>query len=384
MKSLRHVSLLALLGTATLLRATDTASFQQQLQADLRRDVERLHVAAAAQRAKNTKPANFYYPYLFSGLINLHAKTGEATLLTWAKEDILWIVRSSIDASGRAPPYFGSSFRFLPAFCDAYLYLKSHGALTAPEAAEVAAQITLCADARLDRAEFGAQNRGLIYGGELLFCAHAVPDAILAKRWQQQGEALVYDSLNGWSVEDASIYEPFWFNYVLTLSEIRGDLAERLKRITTKYYFDHTKELLLLNGLLPDWGDGDWTHSWMWNVANLVLAGSRYRNGAYLEAARRLYDANHAYYKDLPAEAVGALGLALRWLDPTVPLASLVQDKSAEVVDDLVSKKIVFRGAAGSYVLFNYRDQGPYGRFAVKDRRDKMPRWHEVVSTPVK
>ena len=117
------------------------------------------------------------------------------------------------------------------------------------------------------------------------------------------------------------------------------------------------------NGLMPDWGDGDWTHSWMWFCANWVRAGSVYRDGTYLEAARKIYAANHAYYRELPLEAVGALGLALRWLDPTVPLAPLVQDKSAEVVDDVLSKKIVFRGAGDSYALFNYRDQGAYGRF---------------------
>ena len=352
-----------LLFSAAALNAADTAAFRSQLQSDLRRDLERLRAVSAGERAKNAKPSDLYYPYLLSGLINLHAQTGEAVLLTWAKEDLMWIVNCSLDANGRVTPFFGSSFRFLPTYCDAYLYLKSHGVLTPAESAQVAAQITACADVRLDRADFGAQNRGLIYGAELLFCAHTVPDAPQVARWQRQGEALVYDSLHGWDVEDASIYEPFWFNYVLTLAEMRGDLAERMKPITTRYYFDHTKQLLMPDGLLPDWGDGDWTHSWMWNVANLILAGSQYRDGTFLEAARQLYEANHAYYKDLPAEAVAALGIALRWLDPAVLFAPLKQDQSAEIVDDLISKKIVFRGAAGTYAMFNYRDEGPFGRF---------------------
>ncbi len=364
---MKFLLLFALVGvlatTAARLAAADTASFQQQLQSDLRREVERLHISYAAERTRNQKPSDLYTPYLLSGLISLHAKTGEAALLAWAKDDLMWIVRSALDSNGRATPFFGSSFRFLPTFCDAYLYLKSHGSLSATEAAQVAEQIAANADARIDRADFGAQNRGLIYGAEFLFCAHAVPDAPNAARWRQNGEALIYDSLHGWSVEDASIYEPFWLNYVLTLSEMRGDLAEQMKHITLRYHFDQSKELLMPNGLMPDWGDGDWTHSWMWYFANWTLAGSHYRDGTFLEAARRLYDANHAYYKDLPAEAVGALGIALRWLDSTVPLAPLALDKSAEVVDDLVSKKIVFHGAMGSYAMFTYRDEGPFGRF---------------------
>ena len=363
MNLFRHALVGCLLTAAVALTAADTAAFRGQLQTDLRRNIERHRGLAAAERASAVKATDFYYPYLLSGLVSLHAQTGESVLLTWIKEDVLGLTRLSRTATGRVLPFAGESFRFLPSFCDAYLYLKSRGALTPDEAAEVSAMLSASADARLGLADFGAQNRGLIRGAELLFCAHAVPDAPNVARWQRHGEALVYDSLNGWSVEDASFYGPFWLTYLLSLSEMRGELGERMKRITTRYGFDHTKTLLMPNGFLPDWGDGDWTHGWMFSVANLTLAGSHYRDGTYLEAARRLYEANRTFSKELSAEAIGGLGLTLRWLDPGVPLAPLGQDKSAEVVDDLVSKKIVFRGAAGAYLLLTYRDAGPFGRF---------------------
>jgi hypothetical protein len=362
MKKILLVLIIAVVGAGAL-RAADTASFQAQLRADLRRNLELHHVAAAPEREKNVKPTDFYYPYLLAGLINLHAQTGDATLLTWAKEDVMWMVRLSRDPSGRVLPFAGDSFRYLPSFCDAFLYLKARGALTADETVQIVAMLTVSADVRLSIADLGAQNRALIRATELLFCAHAVPEAANAGDWQRHGEALTYDSLNGWSVEDASFYGSFWLHYVLQLAEMRGELAERMKLITTRYYFDQTRALLMPNGFLPDWGDGDWTHGWMFSVANLVLAGSHYRDGTYLEAARRLYEANQGFTKDLSAEAIGGLGLALRWLDPNVPLAPLAQNKSAEVVDDLISKKIVFRGGAETYAMFTYRDTGPYGRF---------------------
>ena len=153
-----HVLVGLCLFTALSVSAADTASFRAQLQGDLRRNLERHHAVAAEERIQHAQPTDFYYPYLLSGLINLHAQTKEAVLLTWAKEDLLWIARCSIDADRKVTPFFGAAFRFLPAYCDAYRYLQAQGVLTPGEVAEVAAQITACADIRLNRADFGGFN----------------------------------------------------------------------------------------------------------------------------------------------------------------------------------------------------------------------------------
>ena len=86
-------------------------------------------------------------------------------------------------------------------------------------------------------------------------------------------------------------------------------------------------------------------------------------DGEYLDSARRIYDAHIGFYQGIHEDNFYCLGLALRWLDPAVPFTSLVREKSAEVIDDLVSKKITFRSAHGDYGLLNYRDQGPYARY---------------------
>jgi hypothetical protein len=160
MTHLRHAFVSLVLLIPISVSAVDTASFRAQLQGDLRRNLERHHAIAAEERAQNVQPTDFSYPYMLSGLINLHAQTKEAILLTWAKEDLLWIARCSVDAHGKISPFFGASFRFLPSYCDAYRYLQAQGVLTPGEVTEVAAQITACADIRLNRADFARKIAG--------------------------------------------------------------------------------------------------------------------------------------------------------------------------------------------------------------------------------
>jgi hypothetical protein len=281
-------------------------------------------------------------------MTDLHRATGDARFLTWAKEDLLAMVDQARDARGQAIP-FVVSFRNLPPFCMAVLYLRERGLLDAEQSRRVSAQVSASVATHYPTTDFGAQNRGLIDAAGFYFAAAVVPADPDVAKWRGYGAALAADSWNAWSIEDASIYQPFWLNYTLTLSDLLGTSDAHLRAVTTRFYFDQAKALQLPNGLLPDWGDGDWTHSWAWNFANFVRAASQYRDGTYLEAARRLYTAALAYWGELRGDELYSAGLALRWLDATVPLAAFTQDQSAEVVDDLVSKKIVFRSASGAY-----------------------------------
>ncbi|MDR0901874.1 MAG: hypothetical protein LBM92_03790, partial [Opitutaceae bacterium] len=265
--------------------------------------------------------------------------------------------------AGRQSP-FVTSFRHMVPFCEAYIYLKKRGALDAEQRRMVEEQIIASVATHYDSTDFGAHNRGLIDGAAFLFAAAAVPDAPEVEKWKRYGEALSADSVDRWSIEDASIYLPFWQTYMLNLAELQGRAGEHIRAVTTLFYLDQGRALLMPNGLLPDWGDGDWTHSWSWWVTNLVRGGSLLRDGRCLETARRLYSASLDHWKELSGNDLYAIALALHWMDASVPLEPLAQEKSAEAVDDLVSKKITFRSPNGDYGLLNYRDEGPYGRFS--------------------
>jgi hypothetical protein len=353
---------LGLLAPALVRAEGDGVAFRQRLLDDLQVGVEREHTMVTNAQAAGKPIITVRYAWTLSAMMSLHLQTGDARLLTWARDDMLALVATGRQPGAPPKPLF-VSFRFLPPFCETYLYLRKHHLFTAAEVADIAAQISASVATHYDYTDFGTHNRALIDGAAFYYAAAAVPDGPEAARWRAYGESLAADSWNAWSIEDASIYQPFWLTYTLVLADLLDRTPQHMKAVTTRFYFDVPKFLLMPNGLLPDWGDGDWTHMWAWNVANLVRAGSYYRDGEYLDSARRIYDAHIGFYQGIHEDNFYCLGLALRWLDPAVPFTALVREKSAEVIDDLVSKKITFRSAHGDYGLLNYRDQGPYARY---------------------
>ncbi len=60
----------------------------------------------------------------------------------------------------------------------------------------------------------------------------------------------------------------------MTSSEVTGRVEELMGFVTTRYCFDFYSRLMMPNGMLPDWGDGDWTHQWQWFMADMVRSGS--------------------------------------------------------------------------------------------------------------
>ena len=338
------------------------AAFRQRLIQDLTTGVEREHAAALAINGTGKPAYDVRYTWVLSAMMTLHLQTGDARMLTWAHDDLIGLVATAKQTGALPKPLF-ESFRYLTPFCETFSYLRKHDLFTAGEIADISAQITASAATHYDYTDFGTHNRALIDGTAFYFAAAALPDSPDAAKWRSYGAALAADSWNAWSIEDASIYQPFWLTHTVLLADFLGRAPAHLKAVTTRFYFDTPKLLLMPNGLLPDWGDGDWTHMWAWNVANLVRAGSSYHDGEYLDAARRMYDAHIGFWQGIHEDNFFCLGLALRWLDPSVPFTPLIQNQSGEVIDDVVSKKIAFRSAHGDFGLLNYRDQGAYARW---------------------
>jgi hypothetical protein len=364
---------------------------QQQLLEDVTHAVERIHNALKATTDANKRQNRLNgYPWTLAPMTVLHAHTGDQKYLTWAHEGLVWMVDSAINNDGSIRPLL-SSFRLMQPFCEAFLYLQQQNALTPEETQRIQTQVGISADTHLDSTDWGGQNRATVDAAGFYFAAVAVPHHPNATRWRHYGDALINDSWGRWSIEDASIYGPFWLFYLMTTADLNKRSDEFMNFVTTRYYFEFYRGLITPNGMLPEWGDGDWTHMWHWYMATMVRAGSEYKNGEYLYFAKRLYDTHREMGLKEPIHGFLPTGLeegdglycaatALRWLDTSIPIKPYTLPKSEELVDDLVSKKIIFRndnGTKSSYAFLNYRDQGPYGRYQRDYQNQQLAAYEE-------
>ncbi|MCI0515150.1 hypothetical protein L0128_18200, partial [candidate division KSB1 bacterium] len=355
-----------------------TEQFYQILLEDLRHALDQHHARFAASTATRADlPHLQNYAYVLASLTHCHQLTGVIQYQTWAHADLLRLVSLAVQFQDETPPLL-TSFRFLTPFCEAFHTLNQQQLFSAAETMAVTDLIRATVQTHLDYTDYGPHNRATVDAAGFLAAAHAAPTARETATWQQYGAALLADSWGKWSIEDASIYNPFWLFFLLIAAEIRQRVPECMNFMTTRFYFEFYRRLLMPNHLMPDWGDGDLTHSWNWFFADLVRAGSYYGNGHYLDAAYRMYLAHRAQglsgvpvyalnTDGLQGDAIFAVSTALRWLDRNVVLETEPLTHSEEVLEDLVTKKIVFRNhhdTASAYALLNYRDQGPYGRAA--------------------
>ncbi len=343
---------------------------------EVKRAVERIHGGLSALDDNARQQTLRDYAWTLAPMAFLHAHTNEDRYLAQAKEGMLWMVEAALKKDGSSAALL-ASFRTMQPFCEAFRHLRVHKVFTSDETTRIEEQIGLSADTHLDSTDWGAQNRATVDAAGFYFAADAVPTHKNAARWRRYGDALIEDSWGRWSIEDASIYGPFWLFYLITAAELNGRDDEFMSFVTTRFYFEQYHRLLMPNGILPDWGDGDWTHMWHWYMAVMVRAGATYKNGEYLHFAERIYRAHReAGLKEAipgytPAgleqgDGLYSVAAALRWWDDSVSIRPYQRAHSEEIIDDLVGKKIVFRnerGDDGAYALFNYRDLGPYGRY---------------------
>ncbi|MDP7449714.1 MAG: hypothetical protein QF689_14070 [Candidatus Latescibacteria bacterium] len=324
----------------------------------------------------------------------LHARTGDDELLSRTREALTTFVASGFSRHDQALPLL-ASFRELPPFCEAFEYLRAVGSLDVDTESRARAIIAASADSHLGSTDWGAHNRATVDAAGFYAAADSVPDHDHAARWRGYGDALIEDSWGRWSIEDASIYGPFWLFYLITASEGLGSTEEFLQKITTRYYFEQYSRLLMPNGMLPDWGDGDWTHMWTWYAAVMIRAAGHYGRPDYQYFAQRLFETHRAmglsgndvvgYSPDglQTGDELYSLATALRWmaLEPPPEAVPYVLESSEEIVDDLVSKKIAFRNEGGddaSFALLNYRDPGPYGRYQREYQNQQLFAFEEM------
>ena len=268
-----------------------------------------------------------------------------------------------------------TDFFTLPNFSRAYYEIKNSPSLLPEQRKEIEQSIADSADYVLDSSEWGPMNRTMLRAEGLLWSAKALPDHPHADLWRKNAEILASDSWGRWTEEDAEIYHPIWLGALIRYADGVNDRSI-FDKITTRYYFEYFVHLLAPHGMVPDFGDARWNENWMEYIGCLERAATEYHNGQFKWGARRILEAALPRLTEpVSSRAAVALLDAYRCADDTVaPVEPPAH--SEEVLEDMIGKKIVFRTGWNSddtYLLLNYRDEGPFARLPRDYLRNTIP-----------
>lgn len=316
-------------------------------------------------------PANDLY--LAALCANLYHLTGERRYLERAKTLLLYYPRyreAYPDDFHKTKAEYGDSLPVIPniftfaKFVHAYDVLRTARALSPEDDRTLQDHIAGSANFLVNFQEWGAMNRAMLRAEALLYAAKAVSHHPDRPKWQMLGEAILHDNWQQWEIEDASGYNAIWLYSLLGYtSHVRGDEAFYRTPIMN-YYFEYALQLISPAGIIPDFGDANWGHSWVRYIPFFEKGAAVYQDPRYRWAAAQYF---RTYLDPLPESksifAALCLSDACLWADFDLE-AQPPDNGSREVLEDIVGKKIVFRSgwkSDSSYLLLNYRDEGDGG-----------------------
>lgn len=263
----------------------------------------------------------------------------------------------------------------------AFREVEGAPAMTVTARRQIEERIARLADNFLEHhVEWGAKNHGTNYIVDGVKAAATVlPDHPRSADWDQFAERMVATSWGKWGIEDSHLYTPIWFLPMVNYADLTGR-REFFQLPTTVFYFHYYLQLLCPAGSVPEFGDGGWEGSWERHVALLERGAAEYGNGEMKWAARQIFElfenaheplqhSPHGFY-NWPRAYGARIVDACRWADDTVA-ESEPTGGSREVLEDQISKKVVFRSGwqpDSTYLLLNYMDVPAFG----VDGRDQL------------
>ncbi|MGN1075318.1 MAG: hypothetical protein ACI4QB_10030 [Eubacteriales bacterium] len=214
--------------------------------------------------------------------------------------------------------------------------------------------------------EWGRHNRATMRAVTLLLFAVLFPENAAAARCEKLADMLFEDSLGNWSVEDATSYLGLWLNNIAEYTWYRGVWNFRIEEILS-YYCHYFTAMLLPSGGLPEFGDTrfDSGTSTCLTLGVMELMAKRHHDGVLKYTIERQFcHMVREQTMDNGLQYERGMTNALLWADDSI-LPEEPNILSCEVLDELVGKKAVFRDGwreDSVYLLYNYRDVGPYGK----------------------
>lgn len=322
---------------------------------------------------------------------NLYDITGDSKYLDRAKALLLYYdqYRAAYPADyHKSKAEYGDELPVLPnifsfgKYVHAYVALKKHNWLSPADDQKMRGHIAPSADYLVNFQEWGAMNRASLRAEAMLYAAKALPDHPNQPRWRRLGEAILNDNWNQWEIEDASGYNAIWLYSLLGLaSHVKEDESLYRTPIMT-YYFEYFLQLISPPGIVPDFGDAAWGHSWNRFIPFFEKGAAVHKDPRLRWAAAQYF---RAYLEPMPERTAIFTALCLSdaylWADFDLD-AQAPTGGSREVLEDIVGKKVVFRNGwdnNSTYLLYNYRDEGDGGWLFREYLRTTIPAEEEKM-----
>ncbi len=285
------------------------------------------------------------------------------------------------DAASRRRSDYSEGVPALPDFFTAMRYIRAYdtlrrrGALSPGESERISATIAQSMNYLLQTQEWGAMNRAMLRAESLAWAVKALPLHPQRPVWEMLRQSLGGDNWGHWEIEDATIYHGVWLYSLLGYADALGRMRELFQTPEIYYYAQYFLNLLSPDGAIPDFGDAHWQSSWAHFLVFFETAAAQYQDPRLKWAAATIA----RRFLDLKQNENVGLGYMLldcaRWGSDRVS-ARPPDTLSAEVMEDVQGKKIVFRDGwkeASTYLLLNYRDEGDGGLNFRDYLRDTIP-----------
>ena len=270
-----------------------------------------------------------------------------------------------------ALPNFFTTMRYIRA----YHTLRRLGALSDRDRKKMEGMIAHSVAFLLRASEWGPMNRAALRAETLAWAVKALPGHPEARIWEMQRKALGDDNWGNWEIEDSSIYHGIWLYAMLGYAEVLDRKQALMKTPEMYYYARYFLHLMCPYGMIPDFGDADWTASWACYLAYFEAAAAHYRDPGMKWAAETIARKFVDFSRPDDVELGHVLLDGYRWGTDAVT-ARPPESLSREVMEDVQGKKIVFRDgwkSDSTYLLLNYRDEGDGGLNFRDYLRDTIP-----------